>query len=104
MQNGVRPGFPYRNSGLTKLPVHSSVFRSCDYATLDSNPRKPNNQSMPSHIFALKKSQTPVLPSVVLNYDLRPLALAQPQLEFRQSVNEPSDAVKRRYGKEKRGL
>ena len=38
------------HSGLTKVPVHSNAFRSCDYATLGWNPRKTSNQSMPSHI------------------------------------------------------
>jgi hypothetical protein len=50
-----------------------SRIRTCDYATLGSIPRKPPNQSMPSHIFVVNKVKTPVFPSVVLNYDAKPL-------------------------------
>ena len=52
---GARPAFPHRYSGFTKVPVHSHAFKSYDYATLGSNPRKPSNQSMPSHIFVVNK-------------------------------------------------
>ena len=41
---GARPAFPLRYSGITKVPVYSRALRSCDYATLGSNPRKPSNQ------------------------------------------------------------
>jgi hypothetical protein len=64
-KDGARPAFPCRHSGLTKVPVHSRAIRSCDYATLGSNPRKPFNQSMPSHIFVVNKVKPPVFPSVV---------------------------------------
>ena len=33
-----------------------------------------SNQSMPSNIFAVDKVKPPVFPSVVLNYDVKPLA------------------------------
>jgi hypothetical protein len=59
---------------LTKVPVYSRAFRSRDYATLGSNPRKPSNQSMPSHISVVNKVKPPVFPSVVLNYDVKQLA------------------------------
>jgi hypothetical protein len=45
-----RRGTARRHSGLTKVPVYSRAFRSRDYVTLGSNPRKPFNQSMPSHM------------------------------------------------------
>jgi hypothetical protein len=50
-----------------------SRVRNCDYATLGSNPRKPSNQSRPSHIFVVNKVKPPVFPSVVLNYDVKQL-------------------------------
>jgi hypothetical protein len=57
MQHGARLAFPCKHSGLTKMPVYSRAIRSCDSATLGSNPRKPSNQSMPSHIFVVNKEK-----------------------------------------------
>jgi hypothetical protein len=37
--------------------VYSHAFKSYDYATLGSNPRKPSNQSMPSHICVFNKEK-----------------------------------------------
>jgi hypothetical protein len=61
-KDGARPAFPCRHSGLTKVPAHSRAIRSCDSATLGSNPRKPSNQSMPSHIYVFNKEKTPYIP------------------------------------------
>jgi hypothetical protein len=75
------PGYKLtQRRGTARIPpqvqrlVHSCAIRSCDYATLGSNPRKPSNQSMPSHIYVFNKEKHPASSSAVLNCDIILLA------------------------------
>jgi hypothetical protein len=65
---------PLRHSGFARVPVHNHAFKSYDFATLGSNPRKLSNQSMPSHICVFNKETPPASPSAVLNCDIIQLA------------------------------
>jgi hypothetical protein len=56
MQNQGTARTPPQALRLHKVPVHSHAFKSRDSATLGSNPRKPSNQSMPSHVRVFNKS------------------------------------------------
>jgi hypothetical protein len=79
------PGYNFmQRRGTARIPPQAqrphqsactqSRIRNCDSATLGSNHRKPSNQSMPSHILVVNKVKPPLFPSVVLNYDVKPLA------------------------------
>jgi hypothetical protein len=76
-KDGAQPAFTLRHSGFTKVPVHSRTIRSCDCATLGSNPRKLSNQSMPSHTCVFNKVKPHVFLFVVLRRDVTQLAQAQ---------------------------
>ena len=60
------PGYNFmQRRGTVRIPPQTqrphqnaciqSRIRSCDHATLGSNPRKPFKQSMPSHIFVINE-------------------------------------------------
>lgn len=74
---------------------------SWDFGSLGSKPSHPSNQRVPfpnkvSHVLPYHKSL--VCPSVGLQPRLKIGSLKQnPQLQYKVSVTEPSDAIKRMY-------